>query len=231
MKIVTWNCEGGFQSDAKMGRVACLEPDLAIISECERWKRRSGPYSSVWSGPQRGRGIGVFSFTHLNMEVSSTYDDSIEWIVPIRVSGSREFNLLAVWTKDNKDDPAGKYIGRLHTALDRYASFIAERETLVVGDFNSNARWDKQQKVRSHTDLVRRLYDNEIVSSYHAYYHERRGHETRPTYYHNHRRQYPSHIDYCFVPTTWPLLHVNVGHYDDWVPGASSHCPLIVEVR
>ena len=235
MKILIWNCKQGFH--AKIERVAALRPDIAIIPECSNpvalpssVRPELLPTTFKWFGKNATKGLSVVSFTDLRLTVADIWDETIEWVVPLQVHGSYEFNLLAVWAMI---DPEGtnSYIGRIHRALDRYQSFIASRDTVVAGDFNSSSIWDGLRKHGNHSQAVERLAACDLVSSYHAYFGEQQGQETRPTFYLYHHKHRPFHIDFCFLPRTWlpRLCAVDVGRYEEW-RHLSDHCPLVIDM-
>lgn len=56
------------------------------------------------------------------------------------------------------------------------------------------------------------------MSSYHAFYKEAHGEESKPTFYFRWKQLHPYHVDYCFVPKGWePRVHgIEVGSYETW---------------
>jgi len=71
-----------------------------------------------------------------------------------------------------------------------------------------------------------------LVSAYHNFFHEDFGKETRPTYFHQGKKENPFHLDYCFLPKEWiPMIdRVEVGKYSEWGQ-ISDHVPLIVDLK
>jgi len=101
-----------------------------------------------------------------------------------------------------------------------------------MGDLNSNAIWDQQHPAAlNHSALVERLRILDLASAYHAFFAEKQGAETRPTYYHWRKQTFRHHIDYCFLPNEWTsgVRSVEVGVAEEWL-GDSDHCPLIVDI-
>ena len=104
-----------------------------------------------------------------------------------------------------------------------------------MGDFNSNLIWDvlknRHPTDLNHSALLDRLKGHRLVSSYHTFYGEQQGKETRPTYYLLWNEKKPYHIDYCFIPDGWVnrLKNVEIGNYLDW-KDYSDHRPLIVDI-
>ena len=122
------------------------------------------------------------------------------------------------------------YIGQVYHALLHYADFIRERETILVGDFNSNAIWDHERAFSNHSAVVRLLDAAGMVSVYHAYFDEAPGREQQPTFYWHRNAHKGYHLDYCFVPKPWlaRLNTVTVGPYAPWCEH-SDHTPMLIE--
>ena len=128
MRIVTWNCQGGFRH--KAAKIEALKPDLAIIQECEapeRLQATSSDWSQrvlCWHGDNpRGKGVAVIAFSNFQLAIDPIHDPSIKHMVPVLVSGDHGFNLLAVWTKEDVEKKA-MYIGQAWAGVKQYAPFI-----------------------------------------------------------------------------------------------------------
>lgn len=233
MRLVTWNCNGAYRKKAAL--IAAYKPDLAVIQECESLEKLKfgndtpHPSASLWFGNNPNRGLGIFSYTGLHFEPHSVYDDSIKYCVPLKVSGHRNFNLIAIWAMAHKD-PSLSYIGQVFQALAVYQSFIEGADTLLIGDFNGNKIWDRPRRVSNHSRVVADLKKAGIVSLYHTYFKEDQGLETQPTFYLYRNQEKSYHLDYCFAPNHWlpKLKFVSVGAYADW-SHLSDHSPVFVE--
>lgn len=83
----------------------------------------------------------------------------------------------------------------------------------------------------NHSALVALLSELGLVSSYHHFFGEAHGAETRPTCYLLWKEARPYHIDYCFVPKEWAtcIQNVEVGSYEAWKQ-YSDHRPLVVSI-
>ena len=74
-----------------------------IIPECECLERLRFPASApqpryrIWIGDNSAKGIGIFSYSDLEITLHELYDPTLRYVVPIKVNGSNRFNLLAVW--------------------------------------------------------------------------------------------------------------------------------------
>ncbi len=233
MQLVTWNCQGGFHR--KIAAVEALHPDLAIIQECEcpdRLRSRGEAWQAwpiVWCGDSPTKGLAVISFTGAQLAVDPIYDASLKHLLPVVVTGSPNFRLLAVWTKEDAEQHA-MYIGQAVLGVQRYASFLAGDATVVAGDFNSNQIWDRPDRRYRHAEMVDLLERQGLVSAYHHHYGEAQGAETRSTFHMYRKQERGFHIDHCFVPRAWmpQLKSVQVGAYAEW-HHLSDHCPIVVE--
>lgn len=235
MKIITWNCQGAFRK--KIEPIARAAPDVAVIQECERPDLLAfpeglpAPTACAWTGLNRWKGLGVFAFTGLTLEVAPGYDERSRFFLPVRVGGTRPFNLIAAWARDDHD-PLREYVGSLYRAVERHADFIREQETVLAGDLNSNKNAGQPPPVGNYADVVAKLAWEGMVSAYHAYFRERHGQEHRKTLYLHRDRFKGYHIDYCFIPKGWLrwLRSVSVGRYEEWCR-YSDHMPLEVEIN
>ncbi len=233
MRIVTWNCQGAFRKKAEpIGQFA---PDIAIIQESEPPEKLlfangiSRPAAHLWFGDYPSKGVGVFSYTGAQLEVHEGYDPTIRHCAPIRVNGRFRFNLIAVWAMNHADRKLS-YIGQVYRAVEAYREFIQQRDTLLIGDFNSNKQWDGIPRVGNHSSVVASLADEQIVSAYHEYFKEQHGEETQSTLYMQRKREKGYHVDYCFVPKAWMrrIKALSVGSHREWSK-LSDHSPIFVE--
>ena len=60
---------------------------------------------------------------------------------------------------------------------------------------------------------------------------EDHGKEIIPTHYHQHNKEKPFHIDFCFLSKKLleKITKVEVGKYEDWIK-YSDHVPMIIEM-
>jgi len=235
LKLLTWNCQGAFRK--KYPLIAGLAPDLAVIQECEcperiPWKLGKPPAAFLWFGEGLNKGLGVFSWTNLTFQAVENYDASLRFCVPIRVTAPYQFQLIAVWTKDDKRMSSHSYSGQLYGALGAYREFIQAADTVVIGDYNSSKRTTPKNRLGNHATLALDLSDLWLVSAYHQFYFEKQGQEKRWTYFRGRKLDRPAHIDYVYIPSRWTrrLSNVQVGDPHGWLEH-SDHCPVIVEVQ
>ncbi len=221
----------------KAEHILPYSPDIVIVPECEHYNKIQfpahflQPTDCVWFGKNQHKGLAVFSFSHLRLNVLDVYNEAFRNIIPIAVTGGKaNFNLFAVWA-NNPKDPDGPYITQVLKAITCYEALLTEKTTILMGDFNSNTIWDyKKRKLGNHSNMVAFLETKNIVSAYHFYYNQEQGKETRPTLFMYRHQDKPYHIDYCFISADLrdKLALVEVGEYKKWAQ-YSDHAPLIVD--
>ncbi|MDP9140787.1 MAG: hypothetical protein M3O62_08365 [Pseudomonadota bacterium] len=154
--------------------------------------------------------------------------DIPKFCFPVEVTGPERFLLFVVWSKGGQKF---RYVMGVVKAIEAYREIIESIPTVLIGDLNSNAIWDSwHPKTLNHFALIALLAELGIQSSYHHFFGEAHGAETRPTCYLLWKENRPYHIDYCFVPNTWlsRLQTVEVGSYESW-KSVSDHRPLVVD--
>lgn len=225
MKIIGWNCKMAFRKKAKL--ISEYNPDLAIISECESLGEATSKH--LWFGDNHKKGIGIFSYSDFELELHEAYNPIYRYVIPVKVKGPFEFNLFAVWAMNDPVNVRKRYIGQVHCALNYYKNML-DHPTIIIGDFNWNAIWDKNPSYPLYgnlTDVVRLFGNHEIKSVYHEFFNEDFGRESKPTFFMHHNQNKPYHIDYCFASSDFNIREVEVGNYGDWMD-KSDHVPLTV---
>jgi hypothetical protein len=229
LRLVTWNCAMALRN--KWDQLAALAPDVAVIQECEtpdRWPQGCCT-AALWHGDNRHKGLAVITFGPWRLEPADQLDGGIEYVLPARVLGPIPFRILGVWTKPSiaKDR---SYVGQILHAAAVYGPWLAAGASVVAGDWNSNAQWDKPHRAR-HAQTVARLADCGLASAYHHYHRCAHGGERHGTWFNHKRPDRAFHLDYCFIPTDWlrGLRCVAVGTHDYWLP-KSDHCPVSVDL-
>jgi Endonuclease/Exonuclease/phosphatase family len=227
LRLITWNCCAG-PLERKLAELEALAPDIAVIPECPQLPALRG--STFWIGANPRRGLGVIAKPPWRVAPATRRQGLPRYVQPLRVSGPESFTLWAVWACHHGAD---RYVRGMHRAIDSCTRLLKNGPTVMLGDFNSNAIWDHEHpKDRSHSALVGRLQGFGLASSYHAFYGEPQGSETRPTFFEYRHQHRPYHIDYCFLPESWTkrVTAVELGTHADWAR-ASDHMPLIVDMR
>ncbi len=231
MEIVSWNCNGALRK--KLGAISALKADVFIIQECEDpacssdtvYKTWAGNY--LWVGTNKNRGIGVFAKSAVSLRRVDLDLRPVELFLPCIVS--EQISLLATWTREAKS-PTFRYIGQLWKFLQMHPRFLSNTKSALIGDLNSNVRWDAWDRWWNHSDVVRELQALGMESMYHHIRGEDQGKETLPTFFMQRKREKPYHIDYAFVSSD--LLDgssIEVGRPDQWLE-FSDHMSLVIQL-
>ncbi len=220
----------------KADAILAHKPDILVVPECEHPDRLifkehlPKPHDVLWFGQNKNKGLAVFSYSDFAFRVLDIHNEQLRLIVPIEVTGGGfYFNLFAVWAY-NPTDPEGCYIEQVYKAIHFYGNLLTNKQTLLIGDFNSNTIWDKKHRAANHSNIVRLLEERGIFSLYHLHHKQVQGKELHPTYYMYRHENRPYHIDYCFASADLAaqVRSVEIGEFDYW-KSYSDHVPLIVE--
>nr|WP_304220043.1 endonuclease/exonuclease/phosphatase family protein [Fredinandcohnia onubensis] len=232
MKIVSWNCQQGFINKDKYKKLLNLEPDIVVVQECASPSSFGQDFKYedvIWKGNNENKGLCVVSFSK-NLKLSVLKDFTSEWIVPILVSGEKNFILIAVWTIKQ---PTQSYGMTLLSALKEYADLYQNNDVVIIGDFNVDQRLRSSYRGTKGLEEISGFLNNYgIFSAYHYLTNEKFSEETKPTYFHQRKPQNPFYIDYCFVSEK--LLNketiFSIGEGEEWVK-YSDHFPLVLETK
>lgn len=230
MRLATWNCNGALRR--KLSEADALEADILVVQECENPAQFSGDYRDwaadyAWIGYGKSKGIGVFPRKGQSIEALNWESDGFELFLPVRIGGDIE--VIAVWTQ-NASPSSTAYIGQFWHYLQLNCEKFGPR-TLIAGDLNSNAIWDKPRRVWNHSTCITTLEAAGFLSLYHLATGEAQGTESQSTFFLHRSALKPYHIDYVFankaiLGESSPV--VSVGRYQDWI-GCSDHMPIIVD--
>jgi len=213
-------------------------PDIIVVPECENPERLNfgvdtkKPTQVFWYGENQHKGIGVFSYSNYKFKLLRVHNPAIKTILPLSVTGGAfDFTLFAVWAY-NKDDKEGQYVEQVWKAIHYYEKLIKKKNTILIGDFNSNTIWDKPRRIGNHSAVVEKLAKKGIYSTYHKFFNQVQGKEAHPTLFMYRHQDKPYHIDYCFASSDLidKLESVEVGSYEQW-SHHSDHKPLVVTFR
>ena len=222
MRLITWNCANG-KYELKRNKLLELQPDIAVIQEAGLSGTSFG--KDHWFGANLSVGVGVINSNYYEIETFESYNSEMWSIIPLRIRRNIDFNLLAVWTR--KDS---RYIEGLNRALNIYESFLLEKPSIIIGDFNANAIWDNASNNYGINKVAQRMMQEYgLKSAYHHFFNESFGNETHPTRFHHRDRSKPYHVDYCFLPENWEIINVEIGDLNEWL-SYSDHLPLIIDI-
>ena len=229
MKIVTWNCLGGFHK--KHQQLVTLGANIMVIQECSRRSieqiNHSGGWSSAWFG-NPNKGIAVLVREPWIIRKAQALKP--KWTGKVVIAGPSSIELFPVWACKGKS-PAAEYIEQVHLLLDILERTSLIPFTIVAGDFNSNSIWDADYGINNHSSAVDRFRKLGLESAYHVSSGDRQGSERHPTLWFRKNKKEVYHIDYAFLSRSLlsKLGSVVVGRSDDWLP-LSDHAPVLVEL-
>ena len=220
LRLATWNCCRG-PLDAKLRAAETLGADVLVIQELPR---PAGRVPFIWFPVRPSLGVAVIARNGFSAR-RARLPRPLLGAHAVDVSGPVSFRLLAVWTRAEH-----RYVQSLAGDLDTLKASRSRRPVVLAGDFNSNSIWDRPGRPFDHGRLVRRLRDQlGVVSAYHAWHGVAHGAEPHATHYFLRKRERPYHLDYCFVPESWPIRGVSVGGEGAWA-GLSDHRPVVVDL-
>ena len=229
LRITTWNCKGAFER--KHADVIALEPDIVVLPEAGRFTGvpqvfGAKPVNSYkWIGDNTRKGLGVISYGNYEISIHESYDSSLRWILPLKVTGPHSFTLFAVWTIPH---PVTRYyISCLFEACDIYRSIFEKENVIIAGDFNQSVVFDKPRSNINYSKLLNDFSSFGLSSLYHVSRKCEHGLELEPTFFLHHNLEKPFHIDYIFAnPVIYQKgFEVLVGAHAEWIK-LSDHMPL-----
>ena len=231
MRIVTWNCNGAFRR--KFEPIDALDADVVVIQECEDPLQSTQEYRSwagdhAWIGYGKNKGIGIFPRKGQSIEQLAWPSNTWELFLPVRIDDS--FTILGVWTQHAAPSRFA-YIGQFWHYLELHGHALGE-DTVICGDFNSNAIWDKPKRFWNHSDCMDALAASGFRSLYHHTTGEQQGAELLPTFFLQRKEEKPFHIDYVFTHQkrfNGRRVSAQVGLPSEWL-SLSDHLPIIADL-
>jgi endonuclease/exonuclease/phosphatase family metal-dependent hydrolase len=140
--------------------------------------------------------------------------------------------VFPVWAHKDKS-PGAEYIEQVHLLLDIIEQTPTSPFTIVVGDFNSNSRWDNEYGNKNHSSAIERFRRLGLESAYHKFFRDPQGEERHPTLWFRKSRDATDHYHIDYVTLSPSLLsklrNVVVGCRNDWL-SLSDHAPVLVEL-
>jgi exonuclease III len=222
MKIISWNCHGKFRS--KFPLLQEFAADLFIIQECENPQKHKEDFAPLemaylWRGEKDHKGLGIFARPGVEIKENPWESYCLRNFLPVRVNDS--FDLLGVWA-------CAPYIEEyyIYQAIN-YHHYRGD--TVIMGDFNSNAKWDKKHGKRSHSAIVESLEKLGLVPAYHYCAREAQGQESKNTFYLHFDKAKGYHIDHCFAAPE-RIVDFVLPEEEPWLR-YSDHLPLLLEIR
>ena len=223
MKIVSWNCGGKFRE--KFLQIQKFDADIYIIQECEDpQKYPNTPYAQfaqnhIWVGENPNKGLAVFAKDTIDILNNNWEPFCLRHFLSVRINNA--FDLLAVWA-------CKPYIEEFYIYqaihFDKFTSNM-----VIIGDFNSNAIWDKKNETRTHTAVVNHLQSLGLDSAYHIKNHESHGAETKSTFFLYRHPDKGYHIDYAFLKPS-SVKSFEIASNDGWLQ-FSDHKPVVLEYK
>lgn len=241
-RIVVWTVGAGIEK--RYPRIVGLEPDVVVTARSGNEVRllkagRNEHTAMAWVGRHAQRGLGVLSFgsTFAKLEAGK-WDQRLEWIAPVGVSGPVPHRLMAIWALNERaqvkfktNPPSSQPIQML-----RLYQRLLEGATVIAGDFNNNPVFHRNDPNWDMLELIARFEALGFVSAYHSFSGLEHGDpREQPTRYKPEIAGIleSHHTDYCFVPTEWlpALRNVQVGSPEFWFQNvrAEEHVPVVVD--
>ena len=221
MKIVSWNCRGAFRE--KFSVIQEENADIYVVQECENPQKYQKQFSEflsnyVWYGENDNKGLGVFARSDIKIELNDWPFYCLRHFISMKINDS--FDLVGVWASPPYIE---EYYIYQSINLDKY-----DEKTLIIGDFNSNAIWDKDHGKRNHSAAVAELKSKNLISAYHHVTGEEQGNETQSTFYLHKNKNKKYHIDYCFLNPD-KIKEFQILNSEKWLQ-YSDHLPIRVVI-
>ena len=224
IKIISWNCNGKFRE--KFKSIIEEQADIYVIQECEDPSQtKDEDYiefageNYFWTGNLHYKGLGIFAGEDIKLEKLDYDNEDLNNFLAVRVNDS--FNLLGVWAMPD-------YVEMIHDYFDEFEELFNDN-LIMCGDFNSNVIWDNQHKDKNHTELNKKLKNNNLVSVYHNLNDEELGMEKSATFYQTRHLNQPFHIDYVYAGES-AVEKLDILDQYKWIT-LSDHLPLMFEIE
>jgi len=226
INIVTWNSNLTLRK--KLDRLLGLNPDVAVVQECERDLSVPEGYHYNWVGENPRKGLGVLVKDD-TATVHPSWRDEWTYFLPLEL-GSSELKILATWAFNHRADRVGSArVGNPISVIEELDGWLSQGRSLMVGDFNNSVVWDRKGKADNFAAIDAALNQHGLASAYHQLTGEGFGQESRPTFLHQKNPTKSYHIDYCYVHHSLGVRDVRVLPFDDW-KDLSDHVPVVTVI-
>ncbi len=222
MKIISWNCQGKFRE--KFQYIELYDADIYVIQECENPEvTKHSAYQKfasnhMWIGNNKNKGLGIFAKEDITLKDNGWQNFLLRHFLSVKIND--EFDILAVWAGSPYIE---EYCVYQEIHYDKFHGKL-----VVLGDFNSNKRWDKKHQERNHTYVVEKLKTAKLESAYHYENKEQQGQETQATFFLHRKYEKSYHIDYAFLNLDY-YKDMELGKFEEWII-YSDHMPLYLEM-
>jgi exonuclease III len=233
MKIVSWNANCKFRD--KLNIIDTYGWDVLIVQECENpntskdseYKKWATNFK--WVGDLEYKGLGLFLPENINAEIIGINPHSNKHFITVQLPNGMQ--ILAVWAHAGSKRSVG-YIYQLWEYLKANEKTLDWENLVIIGDWNSNAQWDKKRKVGNHSDVCNFLNSKGLVSSYHSDDKISQGSELDHTFFMHRNLNKGYHIDYLFAAPKF-LSHsqkMKIGDRIQWLK-YSDHLPISYQLN
>ena len=211
-------------------------PDVLIVLEAEHpdkidFNQHTKALSHIlWDGKNHNKGVLVLVYHQdIDIHIHPEYDSAFQQIIPLSVHLKQrhiQCTWFAVWTK-NTGRIYDSYVVQAHQAFLHYPTLF-DQNSLIMGDFNSNAKWNDGCQKRLIMRTWSLFYSNMISRAIYHVQEEQQGEETCPTLFHLKNINKPYHVDYFFAGTFWQnkCIDFHIGQAATYL-NQSDHMPLI----
>jgi exonuclease III len=233
LRVVSWNCGGGFTGD-KLEAIQQLDADILVIQECNEkdWTEFLKPKygdSSDWfsdgkdSGDFPGKNRGVLVLCKKGPKPERLYDNDVKYryVLPYKISGKKDLALFAVWSK-KPVEKRDTYHTSVFAAMEDWeycGKILKENPALFIGDFNTGSV-EGSNSAHWYEKLKDKFWEKEI-------YNCADGQEWVPTFFRGNGAWLDDH---CFATKSLysKVISFGMGNTDYWRKH-SDHCPIIVD--
>lgn len=222
MKIVSWNCNGKFRE--KFSILQELDADIYVIQECENPELCSNneyvhfASNYFWTGINKNKGLAIFAKDTIVLKNNNWNAYCLRNFLSINID--KKFDLVGVWA-------CKPYIEEYYIYQNINYNKI-NNNTIIIGDFNSNKKWDKKHYDRNHSNVVNELKEKGLISAYHYINNEEQGEESKNTFYLYRHLDKGYHIDYCFIDKT-KIKSFEILYNESWLK-YSDHLPIMITI-